>query len=68
MKTKQFTIITKEDLINRDESDKIIVKYSKEADSPFQRLRKAIQAREINVKEVKKYYSIENETFKLLFV
>jgi len=55
-------------LIKRDEEGKIIVEYSKEPDSLFQRIRKAVQTRKVNFDEVKKFYSIDNETFKLLFV
>ena len=57
-----------EDLINRDESGRIIVEYSIEPESLFQCLRKVVQSRKVDIEEVKKYYSIENETFTLLFV
>lgn len=68
MKARQINLIPKEDLINRDESGRIIVKYATEPESLFQCLRKAIQSRKVDLEVVKKYYSIENETFKLLFV
>lgn len=55
-------------LIKRNEEGKIIVEYSKEADSLFQRIRKAVKTRKVDPEEVKKFYSIDNETFKLLFV
>lgn len=55
-------------LIKRDEEGKIIVEYSKEPDSLFQRIRKAVQTRKVDFDEVKRFYSIDNETFKLLFV
>lgn len=55
-------------LIKRDESGKIIVEYSKEPESLFQRIRKAAQTRKVDPEEIKKFYSIDNETFKLLFV
>jgi len=55
-------------LIKRNEEGKIIVEYSKEPDSLFQRIRRAVQTRKVDFDEVKKFYSIDNETFKLLFI
>jgi len=55
-------------LIKRNEEGKIIVEYSKEPDSLFQRIRKAVQTRKVDFDEVKKFYSIDNEMFKLLFI
>ena len=54
--------------IKRNEEGKIIVEYSKEPDSLFQRIRRAVQTRKVDFDEVKKFYSIDNETFKLLFI
>lgn len=68
MKTKEVNLIPEEDLINRDESGRIIVKYATEPESLFQCLRKAVQSRKVDLEEVKKYYYFDNETFKLLFV
>lgn len=55
-------------LIKRNEEGKIIVEYSKEEGSLFQRIRKAVQTRKVDFDEVKRFYSIDNETFKLLFI
>jgi len=54
--------------IKRDESGKIIVEYSKDANSLFQRIKKAVRVRKVNPEEVLKFYKMEKETFQLLFV
>lgn len=54
--------------IKRDVSGKIIVEYSKDENSLFQRIKKAVRTRKVDFDEVKKFYSIDKEVFKLLFV
>lgn len=52
--------------IKRDVSGKIIVEYSKDENSLFQRIKKAVRTRKVDFDEVKKFYSIDKEVFKLL--
>jgi len=54
--------------IKRDESGKIIVEYSKDANSLFQRIKKAVRVRQVDPEEISKFYKMEKETFQLLFV
>ncbi len=54
--------------IKRDESGKIIVEYSKDENSLFQRIKKAVRVRNVKPEEVAKYYTMDKETFQLLFV
>ena len=54
--------------IKRDASGKIIVEYSKDANSLFQRIKRAVKVRKVNSEEVAKYYTMDKETFQLLFV
>ena len=54
--------------IKRDESGKIIVEFSGDKDSLFQRIRKAVRVRNVGPEEVSKYYTMDKETFQLLFV
>lgn len=54
--------------IKRDASGKIIVEYSRDANSLFQRIRKAVQVRKVNPDAISKFYQMEKETFQLLFV
>lgn len=54
--------------IKRDASGKIIVEYSKDVNSLFQRIKRAVKVRNVNPEEVSKYYTMDKETFQLLFV
>ena len=54
--------------IKRDVSGKIIVEYSKDANSLFQRIKRAVKVRKVSSEEVAKYYTMDKETFQLLFV
>ena len=54
--------------IKRDESGKIIVEYSRDANSLFQKIKKAVRVRQVNPEEISKFYKMEKETFQLLFV
>ena len=54
--------------IKRDASGKIIVEYSSEKDSLFQRIKKAVRVRNVGPEEVSKYYTMDKKTFQLLFV
>jgi hypothetical protein len=54
--------------IKRDESSKIIVEYSKDENSLFQRIRKAVRVRKVSPEEVAKYYKMDKKTFQLLFI
>ena len=54
--------------IKRDVSGKIIVEYSKDANSLFQRIKRAVKVRKVTSEEVAKYYTMDKETFQLLFV
>ena len=53
--------------IKRDESGKIIVEFSRDKDSLFQKIKKAVRVRNVNPEEVAKYYTMDKETFQLLF-
>ncbi len=54
--------------IKRDESGKIIVEYSKDENSLFQRIKKAVRVRNVKPEEVAKYYTMDKKTLQLLFV
>jgi len=54
--------------IKRDASGKIIVEYSRDANSLFQRIKRAVKVRKVTSEEVAKYYTMDKETFQLLFV
>jgi pyruvate/2-oxoglutarate dehydrogenase complex dihydrolipoamide acyltransferase (E2) component len=54
--------------IKRNVSGKIIVEYSKDENSLFQRIKKAVRVRNVNPEEVAKYYTMDKETFQLLFI
>ena len=54
--------------IKRDESGKIIVEYSKDKDSLFQRIKRAVRVRKVDPEEIQKFYKMDKETFQLLFV
>jgi len=54
--------------IKRDVSGKIIVEYSKDANSLFQRIKRAVKVRKVTSEEIAKYYTMDKETFQLLFV
>jgi hypothetical protein len=54
--------------IKKDVSGKIIVSYSKDENSLFQRIKKAVKVRNVNPDEIFKYYTMDKETFQLLFV
>ena len=54
--------------IKKDVSGKIIVEYSKDENSLFQRIKKAVRVRNVNPDEIFKYYTMDKETFQLLFV
>ena len=54
--------------IKRNVSGKIIVEYSKDENSLFQRIKKAVKVRNVNPDEIFKYYTMDKETFQLLFV
>jgi hypothetical protein len=67
MKKKQTTAPDQQE-IKRDASGKIIVDFSRDANSLFQRIRKAVKVRKVNPEEVLKFYKMDKETFQLLFV
>jgi len=67
MKTKQTTAPDPQE-IKRDASGKIIVEYSRDANSLFQRIKRAVRVRQIDPEEISKFYKMEKETFQLLFV
>ncbi|HQA86605.1 MAG TPA: hypothetical protein PK448_03460 [Bacteroidales bacterium] len=54
--------------IKRDASGKIIVEYSRDVNSLFQRIKKAVRVRKVNPEEISKFYKMDKETFQLLFV
>ena len=54
--------------IKRDASGKIIVEFSRDSNSLFQRIKKAVRVRKVSPEEVAKYYTMDKETFKLLFI
>jgi pyruvate/2-oxoglutarate dehydrogenase complex dihydrolipoamide acyltransferase (E2) component len=54
--------------IKRDESGKIIVEFSTDKDSLFQRIKRAVRVRKIDPEEVSKFYTMDKKTFQLLFV
>ncbi len=54
--------------IKRNESGKIIVEYSKDENSLFQRIKRAVKVRKVSPEEVVKYYTMDRKTFQLLFV
>ena len=54
--------------IKRDASGKIIVEYSRDANSLFQRIKRAVKVRKVTSEEVTKYYTMDKEIFQLLFV
>jgi len=54
--------------IRRDASGKIIVEYSRDVNSLFQRIKKAVRVRKVNPEEISKFYKMDKETFQLLFV
>ena len=53
--------------IKRNVSGKIIVEYSKDENSLFQRIKKAVRVRNVNPDEIFKYYTMDKQTFQLLF-
>jgi len=67
MKTKQTTAPDPQE-IKRDESGKIIVDFSRDANSLFQRIKRAVRVRQVDPEEISKFYKMEKETFQLLFV
>ena len=54
--------------IKRDASGKIIVEFSRDSDSLFQKIKKAVRVRNVGPEEVSKYYTMDKKTFQLLFV
>ena len=67
MKTKQTPAPDPQE-IKRDESGKIIVEYSKDHDSFFQRIKRAVKNRKVETSTIEKFYKMDKETFQLLFV
>ena len=67
MKTKQTTAPDPQE-IKRDASGKIIVDFSSDKNSLFQRIKRAVQVRQVTYEEISKFYKMEKETFQLLFV
>lgn len=67
MKTKQTTAPDSQE-IKRDASGKIIIDFSRDANSLFQRIKRAVRVRQVNPEEIFKFYNMDKETFKLLFV
>jgi len=65
MKTKQTTA---PDPQKRDASGKIIVDFSSDKDSLFQRIKRAVRVRQVDPDEISKFYKMDKETFQLLFV
>jgi hypothetical protein len=54
--------------VKRNVSGKIIVEYSSDENSLFQRIKKAVRVRNVNPDEIFKYYTMDKETFQLLFI
>lgn len=54
--------------IKRDASGKIIIDFSRDANSLFQRIKKAVRVRQIDPEVISKFYKMDKETFQLLFV
>ena len=67
MKTKVKAVPATQE-IKRDVSGKIIVDFSSDKDSLFQRIKRAVRVRQIAPEEISKFYKMEKETFQLLFV
>ena len=67
MKKKQTTAPDQQE-IKRDSSGKIIVDFSSDKDSLFQRIKRAVRVLQIDPEEISKFYKIDKEVFKLLFV
>ena len=67
MKTKQTTAPDPQK-IKRDASGKIIVDFSSDANSLFQRIKRAVRVRQVDPEEISKFYKMDKETFQLLFV
>ena len=53
--------------IKRNVSGKIIVEYSRDKNSLFQRIKRAVKVRKVTPEEVLKFYKIDKKTFQLLF-
>ena len=54
--------------IKKDVSGKIIVDFSTDKNSLFQRIKRAVKVRKVSPEEVSKYYSMNKKTFQLLFI
>lgn len=54
--------------IKRDASGKIIIDFSRDANSLFQRIKRAVRVRKIDPEEIERFYKMDKETFQLLFV
>ena len=67
MKTKQTPAPDPQE-IKRDVSGKIIVDFSSDKDSLFQRIKRAVRVRQIAPEEIERFYKMDKETFQLLFV
>lgn len=67
MKTKQTTAPDSQE-IKRDASGKIIIDFSRDANSLFQRIKRAVRVRQIDPEEISKFYKMEKEIFQLLYV
>lgn len=67
MKTKQTTAPDPQE-IKRDASGKIIVDFSSDKNSLFQRIKRAVRVRQVDPEEISKFYKMDKETFQLLFV
>lgn len=67
MKKKQTTDPDQQE-IKRDASGKIIVEFSKDSNSLFQRIKRAVRVRQVDPDEISKFYKMDKEIFQLLFV
>ena len=67
MKTKQTPAPDPQE-IKRDASGKIIIDFSRDANSLFQRIKKAVRFRQVDPEVISKFYKMDEETFQLLFV
>ena len=67
MKTKQTPAPDPQE-IKRDASGKIIVEFSTDKNSLFQRIKRAVRVRQVDPDEISKFYKMDKEIFQLLFV